>query len=413
MRIFPRSLTRVLWSLLAVLTVLFAVPGQATATPVGVPAPSDDPFYTPPNPLPSGVPGDVIRQRKVNVYADPLTVFPVPANAWQLLYRSTSATGTANAVSGTLLVPITPWLRPGPRPLVSYAVGTHGLGDSCAPSHKLRTGTETEILLITQALLRGWAVVLTDYEGLGTPGTHTYAVGRAEGHAVLDAARAAARVPGSGVSPSAPVGLFGYSQGGQATAFAGEQQPVYAPELNLVGVASGGVPADLTAVARFNDGNIGFSLVLAAAAGFDAAYSDVPFEEILNDTGRATVPRVANACTVELATIAPFRRLNDFFTLPDPLADPRWRARLTENRAGTRVPGAPVYLYHGTLDELIPLSVGRSLRSAWCVHGTTVRWQEIPLAEHILGVAVGGPGAMNWLGDRFAGRPATGNCGTA
>jgi hypothetical protein len=351
----------------------------------------------------------VIRQRRVSVYADPLTLLPLPVNSWQLLYRSTSATGTANAVSGTLLVPRTPWSR-GPRPLVSYAVGTHGLGDSCAPSHKLATGTENEIALVSQALLAGWAVVLTDYEGLGTPGQHTYAVGRSEGHAVLDAARAAARVPGSGLSPSGPVGLFGYSQGGQATSFAAELAPTYAPEVNLVGVATGGVPADLAAVARFNDGNVGFSLILAAAVGYAAAYQDVPFDQILNDAGRATVPRVARACTVELATIAPLRRLSDFVTVPDPLADPRWQARLAENRAGTRAPAAPVYLYHGSADELIPLAVGRQLRAEWCGLGASVRWQEIPLAEHILGVAAGGPAAMTWLGDRFAGRPATGNC---
>jgi hypothetical protein len=409
MRIFPRSSARLLWSLLAVLAVMFAVPIHASATSVGIPAPSEDPFYTPPSPLSPGVPGDLIRQRKVSVYADPLTLLPLPVNSWQLLYRSTSATGAANAVSGTLLVPRTPWSR-GPRPLVSYAVGTHGLGDSCAPSHKLRTGTENEIALVSQALLAGWAVVLTDYEGLGTPGQHTYAVGRSEGHAVLDAARAAARVPGSGLSPAGPVGLFGYSQGGQATSFAGELAPEYAPELNLVGVATGGVPADLAAVARFNDGNVGFSLILGAAVGYAAAYPEVPFEQILNDAGRATVPRVARACTIELATIAPLRRLSDFVTMPDPLADPRWQARLAENRAGTRAPAAPVYLYHGSADELIPPAVGRGLRADWCGLGASVRWQEIPLAEHILGVAVGGPAAMTWLGDRFAGRPVTSNC---
>jgi hypothetical protein len=411
MRIFPRSLARTLSIWLAVLAVLAAAPASASAAASGIPAPSDDPFYTPPDPLPPGDPGDVLRQREVDVHAEPLTQLPLPVDAWQILYRSTSATGAANAVSGTVLVPRTPWpATRGPRPLVSYAVGTHGLGDSCAPSYKLRTGTENEIALIGQALLAGWAVVLTDYEGLGTPSQHTYAVGRSEGHAVLDAARAASRVPGAGLSPSGPVGLFGYSQGGQATTFAGELAPSYAPELNLVGVATGGVPADLEAVARFNDGNVGFSLVLGAAVGYAAAYPDVPFTEILNDTGRATVPRVAKACTVELATIAPLRRLRDFVTVPDPLADPRWQARLADNRAGTRAPAAPVYLYHGTADELIPIAVGRQLRAQWCGLGVSVRWQEIPLAEHILGVAVGGPAALTWLGDRFADKPLTSNC---
>ncbi len=402
--ILPRSLLAVL----TIVAALFAAPGHAAAIPVGSTVPSGDPFYTPPVPLPPGVPGDVLRSRKINVHIDPLNLIPLPVNAWQLLYRSTSATGEPVAVSGTLMVPFTPY--PGVRPLVSYAVGTHGLGDQCAPSYRLRTGTENEIALITQALSRGWAVVVTDYEGLGTPAPHTYAVGVAEGHAVLDAARAVTRLAGSGVSTSAPVGLFGYSQGGQATAFAAEQARTYAPDVRVVGVAAGGVPADLAAVARFNDGKVGFSLVLAAAAGYAAAYEDVPFGAILNDAGRATVARVTRACTVELVTIAPFARLSDFTTVPDPLSDPRWQARLAENRAGRVAPTAPVYLYHGTLDELIPFPVGQSLRTSYCGLGARVQWQPVPLSEHLLGVSVGGPAAMKWLGDRFAGRAPASNC---
>jgi hypothetical protein len=182
-------------------------------------------------------PGVLLEQRPTTVFIGP---FPAPVKAWHLGYRSTSATGEPNAVSGTLLVPPTPWPRGGPRPLITYAVGTHGLGDQCAPSNLLAHGVENESALLAQALTRGWAVVVTDYEGLGTPGPHTYAVGQSEGRAVLDAARAAARVPGAGLSPAGPVGVFGYSQGGQAAAWAAELQATYAPSLNVVGVAAGG-----------------------------------------------------------------------------------------------------------------------------------------------------------------------------
>ena len=190
-------------------------------------------------------PGVLLEAQPTTVFVGP---FPAPVKAWHLLYRSTSATGAPDAVSGTLLVPPAPWLRGGPRPLITYAVGTHGLGDQCAPSNLLAHGIENESALLAQALSQGWAVVVTDYEGLGTPGTHTYAVGQSEGRAVLDAARAASRVTGAGLSPSGPIGVFGYSQGGQAAAWAAELQGTYAPELNVVGVAAGGVPADLNAV---------------------------------------------------------------------------------------------------------------------------------------------------------------------
>ncbi|RZQ63292.1 lipase family protein [Amycolatopsis suaedae] len=394
---------RALTALFAVLALgaVSTVPAQAAA----VPPPAQDPFYTAPADL-TGSPGDVLRQRAVDVKVGP---FPAPVKAWQLMYRSTSATGKANAVVGTLLVPPIPWTS-GPRPLVTYAVGTHGIGDSCAPSFLLRNGIENEVALLAQQLSKGWAVVVTDYEGLGTPGTHTYATGPAEGHAVLDAARAAQTVPGTGVSKDSEVGVFGYSQGGQAAAFAGELQPSYAPELNLVGVAAGGVPGDLEAVAKFNDGGPAFGLVLGAALGLATAYPDVPFEQILNDRGRSAVERISGACTIELGAAAPFARLRDFVTVADPLADPRWQARLADNKAGEREPGAPLYLYHGTLDELIPFSVGTALRDRYCGAGATVQWQAFPLLEHIGGVSVGGPVATEWLGQRFAGTPAKSTC---
>ncbi|WIY07378.1 lipase family protein [Amycolatopsis mongoliensis] len=343
-------------------------------------------------------PGVLVSARATTVFVGPL---PAPVKAWHLLYRSTSATGAPNEVSGTLLVPSAPWPRGGPRPLVTYAVGTHGLGDQCAPSTLLAHGVENESALLAQALSQGWAVVVTDYEGLGTPGTHTYAVGQSEGRAVLDAARAAALVPGAGLSPSGPVGVFGYSQGGQAAAWAAELQGSYAPSLRVVGVAAGGVPADLNAVFRSNDGGAAFGLVLGAATGFAAAYPDVPFSSILNDRGREAVARVSKACTVELGAAAPFAHLRDFVTVPDPIHDPRWQARLAQNYLGTVAPSAPVFLYHATLDELIPFSVGAGLRDRWKSAGASVTWQEFPLLEHIGGVSAGGPVALTWLGTKF------------
>ncbi|WET78811.1 lipase family protein [Amycolatopsis sp. QT-25] len=337
-------------------------------------------------------PGDLVDYEPV--------VATAPAKAWKLDYRSTSATGQPNTVSGILLVPHTPWTK-GARPLVSYAVGTHGLGDHCAPSTRLTNGSENEVLLMSQALSRGWAVVVTDYEGLGTPGTHTYAVGQSEGRAVLDAARAASNVPEAGLSKTGPVGVFGYSQGGQAAAFAGELQPSYAPDVNLVGVAEGGVPADLNAVLKFNDGGPAFGLVLGAAVGYATAYPELPFDDVLTAKGERMVARVKEACTVELGAAAPFARLNDFTTVPDVSSDPRWQARLGENLAGKTKPGAPVYLYHASLDELIPLSVGKGLRDRYRALGADVTWQEFPLLEHIGGVATGGPVAMTWLGTKF------------
>lgn len=356
-------------------------------------------------PASAATPGEVVSSREVSYWA-----FPTPVRAYEVLYRSTSATGQANTVSGAVLVPPRPWTGAGPRPVIAYAFGTQGLADRCAPSNQLRTGTEVEIAFLVQAINNGWAVALTDYEGLGTPGTHTYAVGQSEGRALLDVARAALRLPQAGLSAGAPIGFFGYSQGGQAATFAGELQASYAPELDVVGVAAGGVPADLNEVARFNDGNAGSGLVVAAAIGYATAYPELPLDSVLNARGQVTAAKVRESCVAELALAAPFTRLNDLTTEPDVIRDPRWQARLAQNYLGTTRPKAPLYLYHGTLDELIPFNVGVGLKNRYCARNTDVQWTVLPLAGHVTAVSIWGSNALNWLGDRFAGKRTTPNC---
>ncbi|MEV6239299.1 lipase family protein [Lentzea sp. NPDC051838] len=358
-------------------------------------------------PAAAAAPGDLVSSREVVWHPEPLRLLPAPVKAYDIRYTSTSATGTSTVVSGMVLVSPLPWTN-GPRPIVAYAMGTQGMGDQCAPSRQLQNGTEVEIAFLAQAMFNGWAVAVTDYEGLGTPGDHTYAVARSEGRALLDVAQAAGEIPG--LSPDAPVGVFGYSQGGQAASAAAEQWKSYAPSLNVVGVAAGGVPADLNAVAKFNDGNAGSGLVFAAAAGYAAAYPELPLSSVLNARGKQVLDQIRGACVAEIALVAPFTRLNSLTTQPDVIQNPLWQNRLKENTLGSVKPAAPVYLYHGTVDELIPFSVGQKLRSQWCSLGADVQWTALPLLGHVSAVSAWGSNALNWLGDRFAGKRTSPNC---
>ncbi|MCG8928256.1 lipase family protein [Lentzea sp. CC55] len=358
-------------------------------------------------PAAAAAPGELLSSREVAWHPEPLRLLPAPVKAYDIRYSSTSATGTSTVVSGMVLVSPLPWNN-GPRPIVAYAMGTQGLGDQCAPSRQLQNGTEVEIAFLSRAMLHGWAVAVTDYEGLGTPGDHTYAVARSEGRALLDVARAASGIPG--LSADAPVGVFGYSQGGQAASSAAEQWKSYAPSLNVVGVAAGGVPADLNAVAKYNDGNAGSGLVFAAAAGYAAAYPELPLSSVLNARGQQVIGKIRESCVAEIALVAPFTRLNSLTTTPDVILDPLWQRRLNENALGAVKPAAPVYLYHGTLDELIPFSVGQKLRSQWCSLGADVQWTPLPLLGHVAAVSAWGTNAVDWLGGRFAGRATSPDC---
>ncbi|MFH8594265.1 lipase family protein [Streptomyces rimosus] len=354
-------------------------------------------------------PGDIVKSSPTSFH--PLPGQPTRTRAWHMEYRSTSAQGTPNVVSGTVIVPDDG--RTGPRPLVTYAVGTVGLADMCAPSAGFPKGTTVEANLIQQLTARGWAVAVTDYEGLGTPGDHTYTVGRAEGQAVLDAARAAQRLPGAvqaGVTADSPVGIMGYSQGGQASGWAAELHGTYAPELKVKGTATGGVPADLLKVADFNNGNVGAGLILMAAVGQDAAFPELDLAKYLNAKGRHYVDFMKNNCVAIDGIAGAFKKISDV-TVRNPLYEADWQRRLRESDLGTRRPDAPVFLYHGTLDELIPYGVGRQLRADWCAKGADVRWNTIPLGEHVIGAVAGAVPAANWLADRFAGKATDGNCG--
>ncbi|GAA5129283.1 lipase family protein [Haloechinothrix salitolerans] len=374
------------------------------------PPPQDDPFYTPPDPIPDVEPGTVFRSRQIDVSDNG---FSVPVNAWQVLYRSTSATFEPNAVSGTVIVPQEAWTGDGERPLVSYAVGTHGLGPECAPSYKLATGSEQEFSLFSQALNRGWAVVVTDYEGLGTPGPHTYVAGRSLGHAQLDAARAAAELPEAGLSDATQVGFWGYSEGGFSTAWASQRAADYAPELNVAGAAVGAAPADMEAMANLHDGGPASGLVLAAAVGLARAYPDAPFEEILTDEGKEMAAEISTQCVEEFSVRYAFRSLSSYTTVDDPMSLPEWQKVLDDIELGNTTPKAPAMIYHSPTDELVTFDQAITLNEAWCAGGGTVQFQPAVVGDHVLGAITGAPLAVDYLGGRFSGQQPPNTCATA
>ncbi|WP_019547214.1 lipase family protein [Streptomyces sulphureus] len=336
---------------------------------------------------------------------------PTATEAWRIEYASTAADGSSNTVSGSVIVPKD--LRKGPRPLVTYAVGTVGMGDQCAPSATNPTGGTVESLLINNALLRGWAVALTDYEGLGTPGDHTYTVGRAAGTAVLDAARAAQQLPAAqdrGVGADSPVGIMGYSQGGQASAWAAELHASYAPELDVKGVASGGVPAELTDVADHNDGGDNAGFVLMSAIGHDAAHPELGLDGYLNDKGRALIAETREGCTDEILDSAAGETIAEN-TTSNPLEEQDWQQRLAESTLGTQAPGFPAYVYHGGSDEIIPRHLGEGLRDDWCAEGNPVKWRSFAGQSHVGTAILGSLPAVQFLGERFEGGAVEDDCG--
>ncbi len=266
-------------------------------------------FYTPPDPLPTGQPGDVIRTEQSRLVLEPSgQLGAIMASGTRIMYRSNDTRGNPIAVTGTYFEPYNAWPGKGPRPLISYAPGTQGQGNQCAPSRMFNQGIHYsggwdimfnyEELFVATMVARGFAIVMTDYEGLGTPSMHTY-VGRvAEGQAVLDAARAAMRLPGTSLDPHGPVALWGYSQGGGATASAAELAPSYAPDLHIVGTYAGAPPADLKVLLPYADGSALVGVVGYALNSVMGAYPEVAdaIRSKMTPRGLAMLESVSRQC---------------------------------------------------------------------------------------------------------------------
>lgn len=358
--------------------------------------------------------GDVIRHQPVEVLLDPVKVLREPAKAQQITYRSTDTHGDPVAVTGTVLVPTAPWHGNGERPIIGYAPGTQGLGDQCAPSKALAAGTEYEGPFLAGLLERGYGVVVTDYEGLGTPGLHTYVNRKAEAYAVLDAIRAAQRLPGTGLPADGPVAVAGYSQGGGAAAAAAELQPGYAPELDLKGVYAGAPPADLAAVAANLDGHYAAAFLLFAVASMNYAYPELRIPDLLNARGRQVAEKVQTECTADGLVKNAFTQTKDLTVsgrpITDYLGEEPYASAVEDQRIGLRAPAVPVLVAHSAGDDIVPYSQGRAMARSWCELGATVQFDTLAAPTHVGGFVAAYPDALAWLQNRFEGAKAPTNC---
>jgi hypothetical protein len=395
----------------AAVSIVGVADAHATTT-TSAAATAVDSFYTAPKPLPAKAPGTVIRFRPATL---DLGVGAPAAKAWTVMYHSRTAQNHDDAVTGTVITPTAAWTGTGSRPVVSFAVGTQGMGLTCAPSKQLVAGTEYEATPIELALRRGWAVAVTDYEGYTNGSTPTYTAGRSEGHAVLDMVRAAKAVPGSNVTSSSPLALWGYSQGGGASAWAAVLQPTYAPGLHLIADASGGVPADLASVNNDLNGNVGAAFMLYGFVGGAQAYpSQIPLYSEANATGLKDFAAVKTQCVDTSLTAFAFVNLSSLLkggmTLAQFDSQPGVAAVLRQNNLGAAAaPKAPVFQYHASADEIVNVVQAAALHHTWCSEGVKTTFTLVP-GDHVAGDPTGAPAAVAFLSAEFAGKPFVSDC---
>lgn len=370
--------------------------------------PVNDPFYVSPTAyaLAAKQPGAVLRYRAI-----PNTTYSARVSqAYQLMFRSTDGRGMPTAAVTTLLIPKT--APASARKLLSFQAMYDSLQLNCTPSNLTVNGKLFEKGYVNKALDAGVLVVLTDYEGLQSQ----WVAGMNTAHGVLDGIRAAQKFSKSGLNSSSPVGLMGYSGGGHATAWANEVQPEYAPEMNLVGVAMGGLPVNPKHAAEKADGGPFAAMYFGAVVGMSRAYPELNLMDYVTADGAAMIKDISRRCLMgtvegqpEMLTPYMFKKGSKYWKSPDFLNLPEIKRIIDENTMGSRMPKAPMYIYEGVLDEVMPIADVDALVKRYCAAGLSVEYNRVAIGDHLV-LAISPGKGMDFVLDRLNGKAAPSNC---
>jgi hypothetical protein len=405
----------------AIAVAAFVTLGVLTPAAVasGPAVPTQDSFYrySGTRPLSRIAPGTVLKERSIQVALGPGSSTPVRAE--QLLFRTSDQRGLPSATVTTVLQPTSVPIVPR---IVDYLSFYDGLASKCDPSYTLAGGdtkdstyqqeAQEEELLAAWYLSQGDIVTVPDFEGTGLH----WMAGRESGYGALDAVRATESF--LRISSATEVGLSGYSGGSVAADWASELAPAYAPKVNIVGVAEGGIPANYFDHFAYMNGTVEYSAAIPGELlGLSRAYG-VDLTKYLTPFGRKVVQRESTGCiasafgttpglTVQSIMLPGFRDLAHAAPFSTMLRDQ------TMGTSTTR-PREPLLMAVGNADgkgdgAMVAADV-KALASRYCREGVPVEYQEIQGASHIEAAAYFEPETGPFLQGRFAGLPFPNNC---
>jgi pimeloyl-ACP methyl ester carboxylesterase len=362
----------------------FAAAAALALAPAAAPAktpkgPAGSAFYTPPKKTSAKRHGAPIWTRKLTGAG---ALKPAASNTL-VLYRSTGSDGKANAVSGTITVPKGKAPKGG-WPILTWAHGTTGIADTCAPS-RAPTDPYTSYVYpdLDKWLKAGYAVVRTDYQGLGTPGVHGYLIGKDEGRSVLDIVRAARTAVGH---LSNKVIIGGHSQGGHAALWAAALAKTWTPELKVAGTVAFAPASHLGEQANLITAIKTPSALTALAAlilrGADSADPALKVSSLLSDKAAALYPLTLTECLPALSVLGAFAGLAPSEALKDGADLTALVAFLNANDPETLKIRTPVEILQGTSDTTVLPPFTDQLDSALRANGVSVTYKKYDGVTH-------------------------------
>jgi pimeloyl-ACP methyl ester carboxylesterase len=331
---------------------------------------------------------------------------PAGVRAVRILYHSRSASGKDVAASGVVLLP--PGSPPkGGWPVIAWAHGTSGVAQMCAPSlmKDVYYGDEGLFPMVKG----GFAVVATDYAGLGTRGPHQYIDRRAQANDVIYSVEAAHEAV-----PDLSKGwvVDGHSQGGGA-AWGVAEDEANLKDPNYLGAVSVAGTVNPHWFMLFNSMNQDESFyTVYAAYAVKARFPQFKVAEMLTPKALAHYKALTTeGCWYYGAAVAKSGALGK-------VVKPGWTKNkwvhkfMVENETMKRPVAGPLFVLAGGADHSVPPESIRVAAEAACKKGYTIDFRVYPGLDHDPLMEKSTPDQLNWIRDRFAGKPPPDNCGS-
>lgn len=389
----------------AVVSLVFALLLGATSAKLRAGEPTVDAFYTAPADVPDE-PGRLLSSEPFD------REVPDGADAWRILYTTTRDEGEPAVASAIVVVPA---LRTDPQPVIAWSHGTTGIARRCAPSVLPDPFESGALFALDDVLDQGWALVATDYVGLGTVGPHPYLIGQGEGRSVLDAVRAARELPEADMADETVV--WGHSQGGHAALWAAQLAGDYAPELDIRGVAALAPASNLTGfIDNLRDVSVGSLFAAYVLNAYAANYPDVSVGAYARPGGAPFIEGIGERCLNEPAVLASAATsvAAGFSVFKGDIVAGALGERLEENipRGGIDL---PVFVGQGGADPLVGPDAQADYVESRCADGQPIDYRVYEGLGHVSLVEADSPAMVElveWTSARFAGDPPTPTCGT-
>lgn len=351
-------------------------------------------FYDTPNPIAPGKPGELIRSETFEEYDLPPGVLAV-----RILYHSRDANGQDVATSGVVLYPDGK-APAGGWPVIAWAHALNGVARPCAPS--LARNVQHGPFLSMYVNL-GYAVVATDYTGLGTTFRNAFSDMQSNATDVIYAV-SAARVAVPELNPLWVT--IGIGEGSLAVTAVAEleheiRDPSYLGSIVLSGLD------DLQSAYQRPGTDTARETPLFLAYGIKTVYPPFDVKEMLADKALALYPRVEQTCADPIAEskLSPADALK-----PNWESSPFVKQYFGRNMAGLRPSQAPLLVISSELDPAMPTQRTAQVIARMCKRGDRVQFERYPQSDpsRVIGDSV--RDQISWIQARFAGRQAPTNC---